>query len=71
MDWRLEWDESEIFSPGAEVPAGVYRQCGNGREVILREDGYLPASLDGRVAAFHRPHPKWAEMRLKAAHSTG
>jgi len=44
----------ELFLPGKCVAAGIYRQVDSNREVSLEEEGYLPASLDGRVACYAR-----------------
>jgi hypothetical protein len=42
----------EFYLAGQRVPSGLYREIGAGREVLLEEEGVLPASLDGRVATY-------------------
>ncbi|HLK57526.1 MAG TPA: hypothetical protein VKU00_13245 [Chthonomonadaceae bacterium] len=44
----------ELFLAGEYVLAGIYRQVDSHREILLEEEGYLPASLDGKVACYHR-----------------
>lgn len=47
-------EESEIFVAGQCVSAGTYRERETQREVLIEQPGYLPASLDGRVACYER-----------------
>lgn len=42
----------EVYLAGERVPPGRYQEIDTKREVLLDKDGYLPASLDGRVAAY-------------------
>jgi len=42
----------EIYLAGERVPAGRYCEIDTKREVLLDHAGHLPASLDGRVAAY-------------------
>ncbi len=48
------YTDEPIFNAGQRVPAGTYRVLGGGRTVHLPEEDLLPASLDGRVAAYVR-----------------
>jgi hypothetical protein len=43
---------ADLYLAGELVPAGVYRDVDTGREIRLETAGFLPASLDGRVAAY-------------------
>lgn len=42
----------ELYLAGEHVPSGLYRDVDTRREVLLEYDGRLPASLDGRIAAY-------------------
>ena len=43
---------SDLYLAGERVPAGIYHEVESGREIQLETEGYLPATLDGRVAAY-------------------
>jgi hypothetical protein len=43
---------AELYLAGERVPAGTYREVDTGHEIHLDTEDYLPASLDGRVAAY-------------------
>jgi hypothetical protein len=43
---------ADLYLAGERVPAGTYREVDTGREIRLEREDYLPASLDGRVAAY-------------------
>ena len=49
-----ELDDSEIFLAGEQVKPGLYFQLEGSRKIIIEEDDFLPASLDGRVACYRR-----------------
>ena len=51
-----------LFLAGERVNPGVYRQVENGREVVLDEEDFLPASLDGHVACYTRINRRWADI---------
>lgn len=54
----------ELYLAGERVSAGTYRQVGGSREVMISAEGdTLPASLDGRVAAYMRVQYRWCDMR--------
>ena len=42
----------ELYLAGEYVPSGLYREIDSRREVRLDQEGQLPASLDGRIAAY-------------------
>jgi hypothetical protein len=46
----------QIFLAGERVHSGIYRQIDGMREVVVKHDGHLPASLDGTVATYYRIH---------------
>jgi hypothetical protein len=50
--WPSELMADEYFLAGQSAPAGLYREINTGREVQLKAGDYLPASLDGNVAAY-------------------
>lgn len=49
---ELDPIKGELYLAGQFVPAGVYRQLENRREIVLQYSDYLPASLDGQVACY-------------------
>jgi len=51
----------QLYFPGTVVPAGLYRRVSTDKLVYLDSEGYLPASLDGRVACYKRVPPSWKE----------
>jgi hypothetical protein len=51
----------ELYIAGQRAPSGRYREVGTGREVILDEQDILPASLDGRVAAYICVQYTWGQ----------
>lgn len=57
-----EFSEDELFLAGEKVRPGTYRQVGSGREILLEQEDFLPASLDGRVACYLRVNHTWAQM---------
>jgi hypothetical protein len=62
-----EFSEDELFLAGEKVRPGTYRQVGGEREVLLEQEDFLPASLDGRVACYMRVNNTWAEMSSQMA----
>ena len=52
MNLRSDSFMDEIFLAGERVPSGLYRELDSRREIRLEKDGYLPATLDGRVATY-------------------
>ena len=58
----------ELYLAGERVPSGVYRQVGNGREILLDHEDFLPASLDGRVACYMRVNRTWSQV-VKQPHA--
>jgi hypothetical protein len=61
----------EIFLPGTWVQAGIYRQVDTTKVVIMREDGILPPSFDGRRAEYCRIERPWVTGPLAAEESAG
>ena len=53
--------DHRLHTAGERVPAGLYRRLDSGGDVRLTTDGYLPASLDGRVACYVRVSNLWRE----------
>jgi hypothetical protein len=54
----------EYYLAGERVPSGIYREMGTGRQVELLEEGVLPASLDGRVAAYICVRYTWRQHQM-------
>lgn len=50
-----------LFLVGERVTAGLYRQLGTNRAVLIPETDYLPASLDCQVACYVRV-ALWADV---------
>ena len=57
----------EIYLAGQGAPPGLYCDTETGREVRLDQQGYLPASLDGRVAVYRGVEYTWAQHRARRA----
>lgn len=53
----------ELYLAGQQVVAGLYREIESGREIHLAEEDFLPASLNGRVAAYVRVRHTWAQKQ--------
>jgi hypothetical protein len=49
-----EFREDTLYLAGERVAPGLYRQIDGSRELPFEQEGYLPASLDGRVACYTR-----------------
>ena len=49
-----EVGEDTLHLAGERVAPGVYKQIDDSRELLFEQEGYLPASLDGRVACYMR-----------------
>ncbi len=60
---RNAQDMAEVYIAGQRVPAGTYRQLGTVRAVVLDKEDILPASLNGRVAAYVRRPMTFAEIQ--------
>ena len=58
--------DDELFLAGERVRPGMYRQVGGAREVLLEQEDFLPASLDGRVACYMRVQDTWAQLSRQA-----
>ena len=54
----------ECYLAGERVPSGLYREIGTGRQVELLEESVLPASLDGRVAAYLCVRYTWRQHQM-------
>ena len=52
MPGSIDLFVDELYLAGQHVPAGLYREIGSRREVRMDAEGTLPASLDGRIAAY-------------------
>ena len=55
----------ELYIAGEHVPSGLYRDIDTRREVRLDQDGMLPASLDGRIAAYVCVEYTWIQHRAR------
>jgi len=53
----------ELYLAGERVMPGLYQQLDSNRVVALDFEGFLPASLDGRVACFVREQRPWGQMQ--------
>jgi len=60
--------EDDLHLAGDRVTAGLYREIESGREVRIATEDYLPATNDGRVAAYARSHP-WGQGHVAASSS--
>lgn len=58
-------ENAPLFLAGHPAPAGTYRQVETGQEVRLDQEGVLPATFDGRIAAYERRPPTWAELQSR------
>ena len=58
--------DDELFLAGERVRPGTYRQVGGMREVLLEQEDFLPASLDGRVACYMLVHDTWEQLSRHA-----
>ena len=56
----------ELYLAGQRAPSGLYREVGTGREILLEQQEVLPASLDGRVAAYLCVRYTWGQQRRQA-----
>ena len=54
--------ELETFVAGDWVAPGLYQQMEGRCTVRMDQAGYLPASLDGRVAYYRRARPTWGQI---------
>ena len=58
----------ELYLAGELVPAGEYCEINDGRQIVLKTGGFLPASLDGHVACYRRlPRYSPAKLRVQTA----
>lgn len=55
----------ELYLAGQTVPSGMYREIDTGREVRVGEHDQLPASLDGRVAAYICVEYTWGQRQVE------
>jgi hypothetical protein len=55
-------DSHGVLKAGMYVTAGAYRDVESGRDVVLVQDGVLPAAFDGRVAVYVLRPPTWGEI---------
>ncbi len=60
-------EDANVFLAGHLAPAGTYRLVETGQEVRLDCEDILPATLNGRIAAYERRPPTWAELRQEEA----
>jgi len=58
--------DDELFLAGERVMPGTYRQVGGARQVLLEQEDFLPASLDGQVACYMRVHSTWEQLSSQA-----
>jgi hypothetical protein len=64
-----ELTTANLYLAGERVPAGLYRDVESGREIRLETEDYLPATLDGRVAAYVCLLSIWGEAPKTAQES--
>lgn len=57
----------EIYVAGTVAPAGTYQMVGGNLIFVLEEEGYLPASLDGRVACYEPVRRTWRDFEASEA----
>ncbi len=57
----------ELFLAGERVPSGIYKQIDGGREIEIKGEDFLPASLDGRVACYMRVNNTWSQLSQQTA----
>ena len=55
----------KLYLAGEQVPAGRYRDVDTRREVRLEQEGRLPASLDGRIAAYACVEYTWTQHQAR------
>jgi hypothetical protein len=67
----IETHISWVYLAGERVPAGTYREVESGREIQLDTEDYLPATLDGRVAAYVNLLYTWDRMQNAETFATG
>ncbi len=53
----LDREEEPLYLAAEQVPSGIYQEVESLRQVVLQEEGILPASLDGRIACYQRVRP--------------
>lgn len=53
----------ELHFAGTIAPAGLYRLVGTNVKILMEEEGYLPASLDGRVACYEPIRSTWHQLQ--------
>jgi hypothetical protein len=51
-----------LYVAGSKVPAGRYINVETGRVIDVGQEDILPASLDGRVAAYVQRPQTWADI---------
>ena len=56
-------NEDELFLAGERVPPGRYRRLDSSVEIVLENEDYLPASLDGHVACYTCVRSTWSLMQ--------
>jgi len=61
MRTEIDAPVHEIYLAGERVPPGQYQDTSSGREICLERQDFLPASLDGRVAAYIRVEHTWRQ----------
>lgn len=67
MSRRTELEQDEpLYLAGDRVRPGVYRRIDGHIEVVLENEDFLPASLDGRVACYRRVYGTWEESEHTA-----
>ena len=58
--------DEQLFLAGERVRPGMYRQVGGVRQVLLEQEDFLPASLDGRVACYTLVRDTWEQLSRHA-----
>ena len=66
MSTVTDFPVHEIYLAGERVPPGTYRDVDTGREIQLEDESSLPASFDGRVAAYMCIRNAWREHGTRA-----
>ena len=56
----------DFYLAGTLAPAGLYQLVGTNIKILLTEEDYLPASLDGRVACYETVRFTWHQLQHTA-----
>jgi len=51
-----------LYSAGELAPAGTYKQVDGHHQVVLEQEGVLPAGMDGHATLYVGVHNLWAQI---------